>query len=86
MKNEAILQSDLPETSLFKTVKEAVVPVWRKPLLTVIEAAKYFQIGEVRIRRMTQEYKNAPFVVWRDSRVYIRRELFETFLNGLHAI
>ena len=27
------------------------LPIWEKPLLTVVEAAKYFQIGESNIRR-----------------------------------
>ena len=30
------------------------LPIWEKPLLTVVEAAKYFQIGESNIRRLTR--------------------------------
>lgn len=63
------------------------LPVWEKTLLTVVEAAKYFQIGENNIRRITKEYADADFVYWRDNtRVYIRREAFERFLDKQKTI
>ncbi len=63
------------------------LPVWEKPLLTVVEAAKYFQIGESNIRRITREYADADFVFWRDNtRVFIRREAFERFLDKQNRI
>lgn len=63
------------------------LPVWEKPLLTVVEAAKYFQIGETNIRRITRKYADADFVYWRDNtRVYIRREAFERFLDEQKTI
>ena len=49
------------------------LPIWEKPLLTVVEAAKYFQIGESNIRRLTREHKDQDFVLWKDNRVYIQR-------------
>ena len=33
------------------------LPIWEKPLLTVVEAAKYFQIGESNIRRLQENTK-----------------------------
>lgn len=39
------------------------LPIWEKPLLTVVEAAKYFQIGESNIRRLTREHKDQDFVL-----------------------
>lgn len=51
-----------------------------KTLLTVEEAAKYFQIGESNILRITREYADSDFIYWQDNtRVYIRREAFERF-------
>ena len=50
-----------------KTIKET--PIWKKPLLTVVEAAKYFQIGEENVRRITRENKDESFVLWRNRRV-----------------
>lgn len=62
------------------------LPIWEKPLLTVVEAAKYFQIGESNIRRLTREHKDEDFILWKDSRVFIRREEFERFLDQTNVI
>lgn len=62
------------------------LPRWEKPLLTVVEAAKYFQIGESNIRRLTREHKDEDFILWKDSRVFIRREEFERFLDQTNII
>ena len=45
-----------------KTIKET--PIWKKSLLTVVEAAKYFQIGEENIRRITREHKDESFQIF----------------------
>ena len=60
--------------------------IWEKPLLTVVEAAKYFQIGESNIRRLTREHKGEDFIQWKDNRVFIRREEFEKLLDQTNAI
>lgn len=62
------------------------LPIWEKPLLTVVEAAKYFQIGESNIRRLTREHKDQDFVLWKDNRVYIRRKEMESFLDTINEI
>ena len=62
------------------------LPIWEKSLLTVVEAAKYFQIGESNIRRLTREHKEKDFVLWKDSRVYIRRKEMESFLDSINEI
>ncbi|MGN0179114.1 MAG: excisionase [Monoglobaceae bacterium] len=62
------------------------LPIWKKSLLTVVEAAKYFQIGESNIRRLTREHKDKDFVLWKDSRVYIRRKEMESFLDTINEI
>lgn len=67
-----------------KNIRET--PIWKKSLLTVVEAAKYFQIGEENIRRITREHKDESFVLWRNRRVFIRREAFEKFLDGINEI
>ena len=67
-----------------KNIRET--PIWKKSLLTVVEAAKYFQIGEENIRRITREHKDKNFVLWRNKRVFIRREAFEKFLDGINEI
>lgn len=68
-----------------RKIKE--LPIWEKPLLTVVEAAKYFQIGESNVRRITREHKDKDFVLWKDNcRVFIRREAFEMFLDQTNEI
>ena len=62
------------------------LPIWEKPLLTVVEAAKYFQIGKSNIRRLTREHKDEDFIQWKDSRVFIRREEIEKFLDRTNVI
>ncbi|MCC8073361.1 MAG: helix-turn-helix domain-containing protein [Clostridiales bacterium] len=62
------------------------LPIWEKPLLTVVEAAKYFQIGESNIRRLTKEHENEDFVQWKYSHVFIRRKEFEKFLDRINTI
>ena len=61
-------------------------PIWERSLLTVVEAAKYFQIGESRVRALTRKMKGEKFIVWKDNRVYIRREALEKYLNGTNEI
>ena len=56
------------------------------PILSVVEAAKYFQIGESNIRRLTREHKDKDFVLWKDNRVYIRRKEMESFLDTINEI
>jgi len=70
-----------------RSYSPAEMPIWEKPLLTVVEAAKYFRIGESNIRRITREFADSDFVYWRDqTRVYIRREQFENYLNSINVV
>ena len=78
------VSSDLNFKAHNRRIKE--IPIWEKPLLTVVEAAKYFQIGENTVRRLTTEYKDKNFVLWQDRRVYIRRKDMEAFLDGVNEV
>lgn len=55
------------------------LPIWEKPLLTVVEAAKYFQIGESNIRRLTREHKDQDFVLWKDNRCIFEEKKWSRF-------
>lgn len=84
-KGNPMFQKGYPNAEMCnKKLRE--LPIWEKPLLTVIEAAKYFQIGESNIRRLTREHKGEDFIQWKDNRVFIRREEFEKFLDQTNAI
>lgn len=84
-KGNPMFQKSYPNAEMCnKKLRE--LPIWEKPLLTVVEAAKYFQIGESNIRKLTREHKGEDFIQWKDNRVFIRREEFEKFLDQTNAI
>lgn len=62
------------------------IPVWRKYVLTVEEAALYFRIGENKLRNLINENKSADYLLWNGSRVLIKREKFEHFVDKLESI
>ena len=56
-----------------------------KSLLTLEEAAEYFNIGINRLRTMTNE-QNCPYVLWIGSTRLIKRKPFEEFLYTQYSI
>jgi len=56
-----------------------------KPLLTVEEAAEYFNIGVNKIREMTNS-ESCPYVLWSGNRRLIKRIPFEEYLNRQFSI
>lgn len=83
---ETLLQGVISINAEKHNRKIQELSIWEKPLLTVVEAAKYFQIGESNIRRLTREHKDKDFILWKDSRVYIRRREMELFLDSINEI
>ena len=59
------------------------VPVWQRYVLTVIEAAEYYHIGETKLRRIAEEHPDADFFVLNGNRLLFKREKFERFLDGI---
>ena len=68
------------------TVKKESVPIWEKYALTIYEAAEYFNIGEHRLRQLVRENRQADFGLWIGTKVEIKRELFEKFLDEINAL
>lgn len=62
------------------------VPIWEKYALTVYEAAEYFGIGEKKLRRIIQDNRYADYLLWIGSRVEIKRELFEKYLDDIISV
>lgn len=62
------------------------IPIWQKFTLTVEEAAVYFRIGENKLRQIMSENRNADFILWNGNRPQIKRQKFESFVDGLHNI
>jgi len=66
-----------------KNIKD--VAIADKALLTMEEAAKYFNIGINKLRIMTNE-ENCPYVVWNGSKRLIKRKPFEEYLYRSYSI
>lgn len=62
------------------------IPIWEKYALSVEEAARYFNIGENRIRSVIQKNPSAEWVLWAGSKVLVKREKFEKALDRLNTI
>lgn len=63
--------------------KEDIVPIWEKYVLTVDEAAKYFGLGENKIREIIANNLDAEFWFWNGNRKLIKRRLFEQYIDRL---
>ena len=60
-------------------MKNKTLSISEKSLLTLEEAAAYFNIGINRIRTMTNG-DDCPYVLWNGSKRLIKRKLFEEYL------
>jgi len=62
------------------------VPIWEKYTLTIEEAAKYFRIGENKLRKMAEENPAATWLIMNGNRVQIKRRQFEKLIDGTDVI
>ena len=60
-------------------MKNKTLSISEKSLLTLEEAAAYFNIGINRIRTMTNG-DDCPYVLWNGSKRLIKRKPFEEYL------
>ena len=61
------------------------VPILEKSYLTIPEAAAYSNIGEHKLRELTDD-PNCPFVLWVGRKRLIKRLEFEKYVNQLYSI
>lgn len=61
------------------------VPVWRKPYLTIEEAAAYFGIGQNKLRELTEDPR-CKYVLWVGTKRLIKRQLFEQYIDQAFSI
>ncbi|MDD2957259.1 MAG: excisionase [Lachnospiraceae bacterium] len=68
--------------------KRVTVPVWEKYMLTVEEAARYFGIGEKKIRNLIAENIGSEycFTIQIGNKSLINRQKFEEFLNQITSL
>ena len=57
------------------------VPIWEKSLLTISEATQYFNIGEHKLREITDK-GNFNAVVFIGSKKLIKRKEFEKWIES----
>ena len=60
--------------------------IWEKYTLTIDEAAKYFRIGEKKLRKLAEENKDANWVIMNGNRIQIKRRLFEKIIDEIDVI
>jgi len=62
------------------------VPIWEKYTLTIEEAAKYFRIGEKKLRKLAEENPEASWIIMNGNRAQIKRKQFEKVIDSLEVI
>ena len=54
---------------------------WDKYLLSIEEAAQYFNIGEKRLREFISRPRNEDFIVLNGTKTLIKRKMFERYID-----
>ena len=62
------------------------IPLWRRYTMTIEEAARYYHIGEGKLRMLIDEHPNEGFYVMNGNRALIKREKFERYLDQATAV
>jgi excisionase family DNA binding protein len=62
------------------------MPLWYKYALTISEASVYFGIGEKKLRQVVMENDTAEFILRNGSKVLIKREKFQEYLDDIQCI
>lgn len=66
-------------------VMERTLSIAEKSLLTLEEAAEYFNIGMQKLRDLTND-DHCPYVLWNGSKRLIKRKSLEEFLYSQYSI
>ncbi len=62
------------------------VPIYQKYCLTIKEAARYFGIGEGKLRFFLRDHPDEDYVIWIGNRCLLKRKLFELFIDKNNAL
>lgn len=65
---------------------ESLIKISDKYCLTIKEAAKYFGIGEKKLRQLATENMDCGVAIQNVVKVLIKRERMEQFLNNTSSI
>ena len=66
-------------------MQEKDVPIWHKSNLTLTEAAKYFNVGMDKLRKITND-EDCNFLLWVGNKRLIKRELMDEYLKKQYSI
>ena len=66
-------------------MKSIDVPVWKKINLTIEEAAALFNIGEHKLRELT-EPEDCPYVLWVGRKRLIKKDKLYEYLKNEYSI
>ena len=69
---------------IYVAVKD--IPIWEKYTMTIEEAARYFRIGEGKLRRLADEKPAPDWLVMNGNRVQVKRKAFERFIDSTDVI
>lgn len=61
--------------------RKTEIPIWEKANLTIVEAAKYSNIGQNRIAELLRQPR-CPFVLCVGKKKLVKRREFERFLEN----
>ena len=78
-------KSEKEKEVLVEKNKNKNVPIWEKSNLTLTEAAEYFNIGEHKLREITNNHK-CNFVLFIGSKRLIKRKGFKKYLERVNVI
>lgn len=64
---------------------DMIVPIWEKQNLTVEEAAVYSNIGQNKLREISDD-ERCPFVLWVGNKRLIKRRQFDRYIDDCYSI
>lgn len=67
-------------------IQQNIIPVWKRYVLTITEAAEYYHIGENKLRMIADEHPEADFIIMNGNRILIKRQKFEEYLDRATAV
>ena len=65
--------------------KKKIIPIWEKSNLTIEEAAAFFNIGENKLRELTDP-EDCNFVLWVGRKRLIKKDAFKKFIEKQYSI
>lgn len=69
------------EPDVIPSVRKNAVPIWQKYALSAPEASQYFHIGIRKLREIIAKDRYAEYLMWNGGHVFIKRRLFEEYLD-----